>query len=75
MLRVPEVKQAKNRMHLDIRVAGDGPWDLVDRQRLIRPDLPRLVGLGATVVREETEGKILTHGVMHDPEGNKICVA
>src|SRR5699024_3310009 len=35
-LRVPEVKKAKNRVHIDIRVAGDGPWDMTERERLIR---------------------------------------
>src|SRR5262249_20124264 len=27
-LQVPEGKTAKNRMHIDIRVAGEGPWDM-----------------------------------------------
>ena len=27
-LRVPEGKTAKNRMHIDIRVAGEPPWDM-----------------------------------------------
>ena len=27
-LRVPEGKSAKNRLHIDIRVAGEGPWDM-----------------------------------------------
>ena len=35
-LRVPEGKTAKNRMHIDIRVAGEPPWDLAERERLIR---------------------------------------
>ena len=35
-LRVPEGKTAKNRLHIDIRVAGEGPWDLAERERLIR---------------------------------------
>lgn len=34
-LRVPEGKTAKNRVHVDIRVAGDGPWDMAERERLI----------------------------------------
>lgn len=30
---------------------------------------------GATLVREETDGDILDHVVMFDPEGNEFCVA
>ena len=74
-LRVPEGKQAKNRLHIDIRVAGDGPWDLIERERLIRAKVPTLVGLGGTIVREEADGHILSHVVMLDPEGNEFCVA
>ena len=35
-LRVPEGKTAKNRVHIDIRVAGEPPWDLAEREQLIR---------------------------------------
>ena len=35
-LRVPEGKTAKNRMHIDIRVAGEPPWDMAEREQLIR---------------------------------------
>ncbi len=34
--RVPEGKTAKNRVHIDIRVAGEPPWDPVERERLVR---------------------------------------
>ena len=74
-LRVPEGKSAKNRLHIDIRVAGEGPWDMADRERLIRARVPELVALGATVVREESYGEALGHVVMLDPEGNEFCVA
>src|SRR6188472_2196015 len=69
-LRVPEGKTAKNRLHIDIRVAGEGPWDMVERERLIRAKVPELVALGASVVREEHYGRALGHVVMLDPEGN-----
>jgi hypothetical protein len=39
-LRVPEGKTAKNRMHIDIRVAGKGPWDMAEREQLPAPDPP-----------------------------------
>lgn len=74
-LRVPEGKSAKNRLHIDIRVAGEPPWDMSERERLIRARVPELVALGATVVREENYGEALGHVVMLDPEGNEFCVA
>jgi hypothetical protein len=57
-VRVPEPKTAKNRLHFDLRAPGT-----------VAGEVARLVGLGATVVRE---GADLT--VMRDPEGNEFCV-
>ena len=74
-LRVPEGKTAKNRMHIDVRVAGEPPWDMADRERLIRDKVPELVAAGGIVVREEQYGAYLGHVVMLDPEGNEFCVA
>jgi hypothetical protein len=74
-LRVPEGKTAKNRVHVDIRVAGEPPWDMTERERLIRARSAELVAAGATVVREESYGGPLGHIVMLDPEGNEFCVA
>lgn len=74
-LRVPESKTAKNRMHIDIRVAGEQPWDVVERERLIRTKATELAAGGATTVREEAYGEHLDHIVMLDPEGNEFCVA
>ena len=74
-LGVPEGKTAKNRVHIDIRVAGEGPWDMTARGQLIRAKVPELVALGATVVREERYDNALGHVVMLDPEGNEFCVA
>lgn len=74
-LRVPEGKTAKNRLHIDIRVACKAPWDMEERQRLIRAKVPQLVQAGATVVREEHFGDMLDHVIMRDPEGNEFCVA
>jgi hypothetical protein len=73
--RVPEGKSAKNRVHIDIRVAGEPPWDMAARERLIRAKVPELVALGASIVREERYGEHLGHVVMLDPEGNEFCVA
>ena len=74
-LKVGEAKTSKNRMHIDVRVAGKGPWDLAERERLIRVTVPELVAAGASVVREERYGERLGHVVMLDPEGNEFCVA
>ena len=78
-LRVPEPKTTKNRMHIDIRVAGEPPWDMTARAALIRERVAELHSAGATVVREEVyaDGPTveLGHVVMLDPEGNEFCVA
>ena len=64
-LRVPERKQVKNRLHLDLRA---GP---TDSDKLAKVD--ELVQAGATEV-----GRVDEHGqwwmVMADPEGNEFCV-
>ena len=74
-LKVPEPKAAKNRMHIDIRVAGDQPWDMAEREQLIRARVSELAAAGATIEREEAYGEHLGHVVMFDPEGNEFCVA
>jgi predicted enzyme related to lactoylglutathione lyase len=74
-LRVPEGKVAKNRVHIDIRVAGEPPWDPAGRADLIRATSARLVTAGGSVVRETMSDGQLGHIVMLDPEGNEFCVA
>jgi Glyoxalase-like domain len=74
-LRVPEAKTAKNKMHIDIRVAGEPPWDPRERENLIRAKVAELTAAGATAVREEFYGEYLGHVVMLDPERNEFCVA
>lgn len=60
--KVPEPKVVKNRVHLDFRTESR-----VD-------EVARLVGLGATVLREGSLGSI-SWTVMADPEGNEFCVS
>ncbi|XVX22120.1 VOC family protein [Actinomycetota bacterium] len=74
-LQVPEGKTAKNRLHIDIRVAGKGPWDMAARAELIQQRVPELVAAGAALVREERYDDVLGHVVMLDSEGNEFCVA
>ncbi|MEV1290310.1 VOC family protein [Micromonospora sp. NPDC049679] len=62
-LKVPEDKSAKNRMHIDIRVAGPGPWDMAERARLIRQKVPHSargpwrISWRTRVARQSTEGQ------------------
>jgi Glyoxalase-like domain len=61
-VKVPEPKTAKNRIHLDVMTANP------------ETEVNRLVGLGATRVRDMEEyGYMWT--VMADPEGNEFCIA
>jgi hypothetical protein len=72
-LRVPEPKTAKNRLHIDIRVAGR-TRDAAAADRM-RTKATELVTLGATQVRDDFYGPdVLGHIVMLDPEGNEFCV-
>ena len=63
-VEVPEPKQVKNRVHLDLESA-DGTRD---------EELARLLALGATVVddlrRPDGPGWV----VLADPEGNEFCI-
>ncbi len=72
-LAVSEPKSAKNRLHIDIRVAGEGIRTAESAQRM-RTKVAELIPLGATTVREENYGDVLGHVVMLDPEGNEFCV-
>lgn len=67
--QVPEPKTAKNCMHIDVGVEGEG----VERVRNVRAHTERLVSLGATVLQEMDEnGEFWI--VLQDPEGNEFCV-
>jgi predicted enzyme related to lactoylglutathione lyase len=60
--QVPEPKQGKNRMHLDMRVADS------------QAEVSRLGALGATVVHGPFDDQGHWTTVMADPEGNEFCV-
>jgi hypothetical protein len=73
--RVPERKtpSAKNRVHLDVRVAGREVQG-EERRRLMSEKVERLVEAGASIawVNEGVRGHSI---VLRDPEGNEFCVA
>lgn len=72
--RVPEGKEAKNRVHLDIRVAGVLSGD--ERMAALESEATRLEAAGARrAYRVEPDGG-MEHGfiTMYDPEGNEFCL-
>jgi Glyoxalase-like domain len=54
--RVPEGKNAKNRMHMDLNVSGGRAVPLDDRKGRVDAEVARLKSLGATDERGATEG-------------------
>ncbi|MBL7496947.1 glyoxalase/bleomycin resistance/dioxygenase family protein [Frankia sp. CNm7] len=62
---VPEPKNGKNRLHLDLHAEPGGLDTLVGR----------LEELGATRLREVDQGPAGHWWVMADPEGNEFCAA
>ena len=61
---VPEAKQVKNRVHLDLHFGPDQ----------VESEVARLCALGATRLGEGSEGGS-RWVVLADPEGNEFCVA
>lgn len=62
--KVPEPKQFKNRMHIDV-AAPDGD---------VPTEIARLESLGATQVETRNAGSF-QWTVMADPEGNEFCIS
>jgi predicted enzyme related to lactoylglutathione lyase len=60
--KVPEARVAKNRVHLDFIVGPD-----------IEGEAARFESLGATRIERISEYGV-NWIVMHDPEGNEICI-
>ncbi len=65
-IEVPDAKQVKNRIHLDLR-----PTDRTRDEEVVR-----LTGAGATVLadRRDQYGPGIGWVVLADPEGNEFCV-
>ena len=72
--RVPERKQVKNRVHLDVRAAPRLEGDA--RMTALEAEAERLVSLGATRLQRYEPAPPLGAGhiVMADPEGNEFCL-
>ncbi len=72
--RVPEGKTAKNRVHLDVRVADGLEGD--ERMAALEAESERLVALGATRIERFEPAPPMSSGylVMTDPEGNEFCL-
>lgn len=72
--RVPEGKQVKNRVHLDVRAAPGLKGD--ERMAVLEAEAERLVGLGAARLRRFEPAPPLSAGfiVLGDPEGNEFCL-
>lgn len=70
--RVPEGKTAKNRVHLDIRVA-DREVRGAERERLVSEKVEQLMQAGASLAWVDDTGRG-SSVVLRDPEGNEFCV-
>ena len=72
--KVPESKQVKNRVHLDVTV-GRGIAEAEQRWETVMGHVERLVGSGAALVEERRGDWGERWMVMTDPEGNEFCVS
>jgi catechol 2,3-dioxygenase-like lactoylglutathione lyase family enzyme len=72
--RVPERKQVKNRVHLDVRAAPGVVGDA--RMAALEAEAERLISHGATRLQRYEPALPLDAGhiVMADPEGNEFCL-
>ena len=72
--QVPEEKERKNRVHLDVRAAPGLEGDA--RMAALEDECARLVTLGATRLERREPDPPMSAGfiVMQDPEGNEFCL-
>ena len=72
--QVPEGKQTKNRLHLDLRAAPGLRGD--ERMAALEAACERLLALGAERVQRFEPEPPFSGGfiVMQDPEGNEFCL-
>ena len=74
MLKVPEAKVAKNRIHLDVKVGLGRDQPAEQREPLIEAKVEQLILLGAKELSRHFVHGQLDHAVLADPEGNEFCV-
>jgi catechol 2,3-dioxygenase-like lactoylglutathione lyase family enzyme len=71
--RVPEQKQQKNRVHLDVNAGGARGRPDDERRAGVDAAVERAIAIGATKVRLVEERGERWY-VMLDPEGNEFCL-
>lgn len=71
--RVPESKVSKNRVHLDVNVAGGQNVPIEERRGRVEAEAERLTALGASK-QGPLEERNEYWFVMQDPEGNEFCL-
>ena len=72
---VPEPKEVKNRLHLDISVSGGRAFPLETRRQRVDAEADRLTGLGASYVRVLSEEGLDHYAIaMQDAEGNEFDI-
>lgn len=71
--RVPERKELKNRVHLDVNVGGPRGTPDNERRAAVDAAVERAIDLGARKIRlVEERGE--RHYIMNDIEGNEFCL-
>ena len=73
--KVPEAKQLKNRVHLDLEIGGGHRVPIDERRRRIRAEADRLVQAGARQLSELSQEGLDHYAItLQDPEGNEFCL-
>ncbi|MCY0950900.1 VOC family protein [Streptomyces sp. H27-S2] len=73
--QVPEPKNGKNRLHLDLKVGGGRDVAIGVRIERVTRKVTRLTAAGATVLHIMDEPDMPYYAVvLQDPEGNEFCV-
>jgi hypothetical protein len=73
-LKVPEPKTVKNRLHIDLQVAGGRHVPAEIRTERIVAKVTELLAAGGSEIARYDHDSDLDHVVMADPEGNEFCV-
>ncbi len=73
--KVPETKQIKNRLHLDLEIGGGHLAPIEERRRRIRAEAQRLIAAGARQLSELDPAGVDHYAItLADPEGNEFCL-